>query len=120
MDLHIRILADGVTVKQVTQGAKQTERISTPPSGRQQDINKWDMEGNQIETFSIPGVSALRDLAYDAPISMARDAAATSGKDFENHTLVSTITTPAAESRHCLREDPTASGLTTGRQSSFW
>jgi len=54
------------------------------------------LSGNYIETFTITGVSNLRDLAYDGQYFYGGDATALIWEmDFNTQTLVSTITTPA-------------------------
>lgn len=60
-------------------------------------INKFDIDGTFIESFSIPGVSGLRDLAYDGEYFYGGAAGTTLWQmDFENQTLVSTITSAVA------------------------
>ncbi|MCF7911158.1 MAG: carboxypeptidase regulatory-like domain-containing protein [Candidatus Cloacimonetes bacterium] len=60
-------------------------------------INKFDIDGNFIETFSIPGVSGLRDLAYDGQYFYGGAASNSIWQmDFETQTLVSTIASPVA------------------------
>lgn len=61
-------------------------------------IFKFDMDGNFIESFSISGVSGLRDLAYSEATGYFYGSNATSGTgiwemDFSSQTLVSTIAT---------------------------
>ncbi len=61
------------------------------------DIHKFDIDGNLVETFTIPGVSGLRDLAYDGEYFYGGAAANNLWQmDFTNHTLVSTIASPVA------------------------
>ncbi|MDD4372439.1 MAG: choice-of-anchor J domain-containing protein [Bacteroidales bacterium] len=58
---------------------------------------KFDLDGNHIETFTIPGVTGLRDLAYDGTYFYGGSGATTVYKmDFTNHTLVSSFTAPTA------------------------
>ncbi|MCF8267006.1 MAG: hypothetical protein K9I69_02900, partial [Ignavibacteriales bacterium] len=61
------------------------------------NLNKYDMSGNFIETFTIPGVTGIRDMAYDGTYFYG-GAASTKiyVMDFDNKTLVSTITTTAS------------------------
>jgi len=60
------------------------------------EIVKFDLAGNYIETFTIPGVVNLRDLAYDGTYFYGSDAGAYIWEmDFVSKTLISTITTPA-------------------------
>lgn len=56
------------------------------------EIHKFDMSGNYVETFSIGGVSGLRDLAYDGTYFYGGAASTTIYEmDFDNQTQVSTI-----------------------------
>ncbi len=58
-------------------------------------IHKYDLSGNLIEEFSIPGVTGLRDLAYDGTYFYGGAAANTIYQmDFVNKTLVSSIPSP--------------------------
>jgi hypothetical protein len=58
---------------------------------------KFDLDGNHIETFTIPGVTGLRDLAYDGTYFYGGSGATTVYKmDFNNHTLISSFTAPTA------------------------
>ena len=60
-------------------------------------IAKFNPDGTFVETFTIPGVSGLRDLAFDGTYMYGAAAATTVWKmDFTNHTLISTITAPVA------------------------
>ncbi len=61
------------------------------------EVVKFDNLGNYIETFTITGVTALRDLAYDGTYFYGSNAASYIWEmDFTAKTLVSTITTPAS------------------------
>jgi hypothetical protein len=56
-------------------------------------IDKFDIYGTYIETFSIAGVSGLRDLAYDGTYMYGGAAGGTIWEmDFDTATLVSSIT----------------------------
>ncbi len=58
-------------------------------------IAKFDLEGNFIEIFSIPGVTCLRDLAYDGTYFYGSDTGNYIWEmDFDTQTLVSTIPCP--------------------------
>ncbi len=58
-------------------------------------INKYDISGNLIEVFSIPGVSGLGDLAYDGTYMYGGTGSTNIFQmDFATHSLVGTITTP--------------------------
>ncbi len=60
-------------------------------------IHKYDMAGNLIEEFSIPGVSGLRDLAFDGTYFYGGAAANTIYQmDFVTKTLIGTISSPVA------------------------
>jgi hypothetical protein len=55
-------------------------------------IHKFDIDGNLVEEFSIPGVTGLRDLAYDGTYFYGGAALNTIYEmDFETQTLISTI-----------------------------
>jgi hypothetical protein len=57
------------------------------------DIDKFDIDGNFIETFSIPGVTGLRDLAWDGNYMYGGAAGGTIWEmDFNTQTLISAIT----------------------------
>ena len=63
------------------------------------EIDKYDINGNFIETFSIAGVSGLRDLAWDGTYMYGGAAGGTIWEmDFNTQTLISSIT-GAFESR---------------------
>ena len=70
-------------------------------------IDKYDTLGNYVGFFKIPGVSGLRDLAFDGTYFYGGSAAANIYEmDFTNHTLVSTITCPTGtEVRHIAYDD---------------
>ncbi|MDH7507575.1 MAG: hypothetical protein QHH15_07335, partial [Candidatus Thermoplasmatota archaeon] len=56
-------------------------------------IHRYDINGNLVEEFSIPGVSGLRDLAFDGTYMWGGAAAGTIWKmNFTSKTLVATIT----------------------------
>lgn len=58
-------------------------------------IAKYDIGGNVIETFTIPGVERVRDLTYDGQYYYGSpNAEYFFVLDLDNHTLVNTITTP--------------------------
>lgn len=60
-------------------------------------IHKFDMSGNLIEEFSIPGVSGLRDLAFDGMYMYGGSASYTIYQmDFNTKTLIGTISSPVA------------------------
>ncbi len=60
-------------------------------------IHKIDIEGNLIEEFSIPGVSGLRDLAFDGTYMYGGAAGNVIYQmDFNSKTLIGTITSPVA------------------------
>jgi hypothetical protein len=57
------------------------------------DIHRFDADGTFDETFTISGVSALRDLAYDGTYFYGGSAGGTIWEmDFDSETLISTIT----------------------------
>ena len=57
-----------------------------------EDIYKFSLEGELIETFTVPGVPKLRDLAYDGTYFYGGSGGPNIYQmDFNNHTLVETI-----------------------------
>ena len=61
------------------------------------DIVKFTMDGTYVETFQIPGVSSVRDMAFDGTYMYGAAASTTVFQmDFTNKTLVGTITAPTA------------------------
>jgi len=61
------------------------------------EICKFDFDGNWIENFTIPGVTQLRDLAYDGTYFYGSNASNYIWQmDFDSQTLISTLPTPAA------------------------
>ena len=78
-------------------------------------FGKYTMDGTFIETFTIPGAGACRDLAFDGTYFYGGAAANTIYKlDFTNKVLVGTISSAVAV-RH-IGFDPTANGGNGG----FW
>ena len=58
---------------------------------------KYDLDGNLLETFSIPGTSGVRDLAYDGEFFYGAAANTTVYvMDFASQTLVTSFTAPTA------------------------
>ncbi len=58
-------------------------------------IHKYDLEGNMVLEFSVPGVTGLRDLAFDGTYFYGGAAATTIFEmDFASQTLVSSISSP--------------------------
>jgi hypothetical protein len=58
---------------------------------------KYNTDGSFVGLFSVPGASAIRDLAYDGTYFYGGAAATTVFKmDFNTNTLISTITAPTA------------------------
>ncbi len=57
-------------------------------------FRKYDLQGNLIETFSIPGVETIRDMAYDGQYFYGGTGLASKSlyvMDFQNKTLISTV-----------------------------
>ncbi len=74
-------------------------------------IDKYDVNGNFIEEFSIPGVNGLRDLAFDGTYMYGGAAGNTIYEmDFTTQTLVGTIASPVAV-RHIAYDE---------RYDAFW
>jgi hypothetical protein len=60
-------------------------------------LHKVDMAGNLVEEFSIPGVTGLRDLAFDGTFMYGGAAGNTIYQmDFASKTLIGTISSPVA------------------------
>lgn len=73
---------------------------------------KYDMTGNLLDSFTIAGVSAIRDLAYDGTYFYGGSSGNTIYKmDFASQTLISTITSPSQTVRS-IAYDPV--------QGAFW
>jgi hypothetical protein len=75
-------------------------------------INKFDLDGTFIETFTIPGVTGLRDLAFDGEYFYGSNATGGTGiweMDFVNKTLVSTI--PYTGAVRAIAYDENADGF---------
>ncbi|MBN2599206.1 MAG: PKD domain-containing protein [Candidatus Thermoplasmatota archaeon] len=72
------------------------------PEWNSATIYRFAKDGTYLDSFTIPGVSSLRDLAYDGTYFYGGNAAGLFlwQMDFTNHTLVSTINLPVA-SRSC-------------------
>lgn len=63
-------------------------------------IHKYDINGNLVQQFSIPGVSGLRDLAYDGEYFYGGNAGnAIYQMDFDTQTLVGTIPSSSVQVR---------------------
>jgi hypothetical protein len=74
-------------------------------------VDKYDVSGNFIEEFLIPGVSGLRDLAFDGTYMYGGTAGNTIYKmDFTTQTLVGTISSPVIV-RHIAYDE---------RYDAFW
>jgi hypothetical protein len=75
-------------------------------------IHKISMDGTLVEEFSIPGITGMRDLAYDGQYFYGSNATAGAGirqLDFENKVLVSTI--PCTFAVRSISYDPVADGF---------
>jgi type IX secretion system substrate protein/carboxypeptidase family protein len=67
---------------------------------------KYDMDGFLIESFSIPGVSNVKDLAFDGEFFYGAAANTTVFvMDFDSHSLITTFTAPAAIRSIAFSED---------------
>ena len=67
---------------------------------------RYDLAGNLLETFTIPGTSAVRDLAYDGEFMYGAAANTTVYvMDFNTHTLVTSFTAPTAVRAIAYNED---------------
>jgi hypothetical protein len=75
-------------------------------------IHKISMDGTLVEEFSIPGITGMRDLAYDGQYFYGSNATPGAGirqLDFENKVLVSTI--PCTFAVRSIAYDPVADGF---------
>ncbi len=78
-------------------GAETDGEFIYAPVWSSNNIVKFATDGTFIETFTIPGVSGLRDLAFDGTYMYGAAAATTVWEmDFTNQTLISTISAPTA------------------------
>ncbi len=71
-------------------------------------FSKYTLDGTWVEDFNIPGVSGVRDLAYNEADGYFYGAAASTSvyqMDFENHLLVSTINAPTAVRAIAFNDD---------------
>ncbi len=71
-------------------------------------FSKYTLDGTWVEDFNIPGVSGVRDLAYNEADGYFYGAAASTSvyqMDFENHTLISTINAPTAVRAIAFNDD---------------
>jgi len=67
---------------------------------------KYDLEGNLLETFSIPGTSSVRDLAFDGELMYGAAANTTVYvMDFATQTLITQFTAPTAVRAIAYNED---------------
>jgi len=70
------------------------------------DIVKFTVDGTYVETFQIPGVSSVRDLAFDGTYMYGAAASTTVYQmDFTNKTLIGTINAPTAVRAIAYDED---------------
>ncbi|NVO02191.1 MAG: T9SS type A sorting domain-containing protein [Bacteroidetes bacterium] len=76
---------------------------------------KYSMTGTLLDSFSIAGVTGIRDLAYDGTYFYGGSNAANIYKmNFTTHTLVSTIACPAGTTVRNIAYDPNLGGLWVG------
>ncbi len=70
------------------------------------DLLKFDLDGNPIETFQIPGVSGIRDMAYDGEYFYGGAASSPIYQmDFETQTLIGQISFSADAGRAIAYDD---------------
>lgn len=82
---------------------------------------KYDLDGNLIEEFDIPGCDHLRDLAYDGQYFYGGGATNESTLfcvDLANKTLIGSVNTPSESIRHCSY-DPVNDGFWIGTSTSL-
>ena len=90
---------------------------SEPESGY--SFLKYNLYGDFIEGFNIPGVSGIRDLTYDGTYFYgAANGSEIYQIDLANKTLVSTINTGISNIRHCSY-DPVNDGFWVGAWSDL-
>jgi hypothetical protein len=90
------------------------------PEWNSANIYQFNKNGTFVQTFTIPGVTSVRDIDYDGTYFYGGNAAGLFlwQMDFTAHTLVSTITLPVA-ARSCAY-DPTADGGNGGFWVNVW
>ena len=84
---------------------------------------KYDLDGNFIEEFDIPGCDHLRDLTYDGQYFYGGSAAEGHESqlycvDLVNKTVIGTINTPSQSIRHCSY-DPVNDGFWIGTSTTL-
>ncbi len=90
---------------------------SEPDSGY--SFSKYNLYGQFIEGFNIPGVSEIRDLTYDGTYFYGgANGSELYQIDMANKTLVSTINTSVSAIRHCSY-DPVNDGFWVGGWSDL-
>jgi VCBS repeat-containing protein len=76
---------------------------------------RYTMTGTFVDSFSVTGVSGIRDLAYDGTYFYGGANTATIYKmDFTNHTLVGSIACPAGTTVRNIAWDPILGGFWVG------
>jgi len=76
-------------------GAEFDESFFYVTNGLSNPIKKYDTSGNLIETFTIPGVTGLSDIAFDGEYMYGGNGSANIYQmNFVTQTLVSTISSP--------------------------
>lgn len=82
---------------------------------------KYDLDGNLIEEFDIPGCDHLRDLTYDGQYFYGGGATNESRLfcvDLANKTLIGSVNTPSESIRHCSY-DPVNDGFWIGTSTTL-
>ncbi len=80
---------------------------------------RYTMTGTLVDSFSVPTVTGIRDLAYDGTYFYGGANAATIYKmDFVNHTLIGTIACPAGTTVRNIAYDYDLNGFWVGGWSS--
>ena len=83
-------------------------------------FEKYDVDGNHIESFTISGVGGLRDLTYDGTYFYGGAGSSDLYQmDFNSQTLVATITTQVGTIRHCSY-DPQNDGFWVGNWTDLY
>lgn len=85
------------------------------------NLHKYDLSGNWIEDFTIPGVSEIRDFARgeDVPFYATRNTGEILKLDLYNQSLLGVINTSLTELRH-ISYDPALDGGNGGFWAGSW
>ncbi|MDD4142356.1 MAG: choice-of-anchor J domain-containing protein, partial [Bacteroidales bacterium] len=82
-------------------------------------FEKYDLDLNFVEGFSISGVAQLRDLTYDGTYFYGGSGSTLYCLDLANQTLVSSVSTGVGTIRHCTY-DPANDGFWVGNWTDLY